>query len=381
MFRRLRRVFKRHDPTEHWVEDASVPLVVDLDRLTLCGVGLGEPVARLAFLGPQDRRWCHGGRERWSGKGLDIQVDAQKRLTGFAVTWLDLEVWLGGNFRAFEGTVVAQGAAVSPGLRTSVKMLSRLIGAPYAWSGFTTDSLPAEYWTVYFEREAAEISAFFCPGHPPGLARISVGEPVLANEGQRKWDGIDQPWPPTPEAGAAAAKACEAMEIGYDAWPTGTPIPLYSRRQGDLLQRILDEYQDAEITFIEWFDEDESPLPERSLDRLQAEDLLTRVRRDNAMRWLLSFQLRRRGETLFAYVARDDELYAAESERAFVDRLAAEGIVDPEQMRERPVEPWYVFVLSMLVAAAMCSGLGYVGFLGVRWVFRGVLSLWDLVFN
>lgn len=45
-------IYRWKGPTEKWVRDPSLDLVVDLDVPSLCGVGLGEPVQRLRALGP-----------------------------------------------------------------------------------------------------------------------------------------------------------------------------------------------------------------------------------------------------------------------------------------------------------------------------------------
>lgn len=41
-----------NNPTRDWAKDLPRELIVDLDKATLCGIGLGEPVDKLAFFGP-----------------------------------------------------------------------------------------------------------------------------------------------------------------------------------------------------------------------------------------------------------------------------------------------------------------------------------------
>lgn len=50
------------NPTKRWKKNSSRDLVVDLDEATLCGVGLGEPVENLAFLGPCEG-FSHGSMD------------------------------------------------------------------------------------------------------------------------------------------------------------------------------------------------------------------------------------------------------------------------------------------------------------------------------
>jgi hypothetical protein len=46
------KVYSPGNPTRDWRRDNGLPLVVDCDRGTLCGVALGSPVSELAGLGP-----------------------------------------------------------------------------------------------------------------------------------------------------------------------------------------------------------------------------------------------------------------------------------------------------------------------------------------
>ncbi|HZL91501.1 MAG TPA: hypothetical protein VFB96_24240, partial [Pirellulaceae bacterium] len=47
----VQSLFGQPNPTRRWQFDPSVPLVLDLDQHTLSGVGIGEPLERLSFLG------------------------------------------------------------------------------------------------------------------------------------------------------------------------------------------------------------------------------------------------------------------------------------------------------------------------------------------
>ena len=50
----LRRVsiLSSRNPTKDWKKDSTRELVIDLEKATLCGIALGEPVESLKFLGP-----------------------------------------------------------------------------------------------------------------------------------------------------------------------------------------------------------------------------------------------------------------------------------------------------------------------------------------
>lgn len=49
----LKRLFgRRENPSQHWRRDAAIDLVLDIDTRQLSGVGLGDSIERLAFLGP-----------------------------------------------------------------------------------------------------------------------------------------------------------------------------------------------------------------------------------------------------------------------------------------------------------------------------------------
>src|SRR5436305_1611951 len=49
-------IFGKSNPTSRWTADARLKLVVDLDRHSLCGVPIGQPINRLSRLGPADAR-------------------------------------------------------------------------------------------------------------------------------------------------------------------------------------------------------------------------------------------------------------------------------------------------------------------------------------
>lgn len=98
----------RADPTRHWVAQPHLPLQFDFDVFELCGVGLGDRVEALCFLGPaEDSRWARRGRLRYFSRGVEIDV-ADELICGYVLHWSWPNEY-GAAFDAFAGSCTHRG--------------------------------------------------------------------------------------------------------------------------------------------------------------------------------------------------------------------------------------------------------------------------------
>lgn len=180
---RFRRELR--SPTRRWVEDRSVSLMVDLDAVTLCGVGVGDGVDRLQFLGPAIEEYA------FPAKGLVLNV-ADGRLDGFCVALseaaTDLFPASVETISAFRGSVRAKGREWHPHELARQSDFQELWGEPY-WHDIDTHEV-----LLFFEFRDREIQVELTLA---GRAKaILAGTPLLADPEQRAAYGVTKPWPP-----------------------------------------------------------------------------------------------------------------------------------------------------------------------------------------
>lgn len=188
----LDRLRRRRNPTADWREDRSVRLIADLDRFELSGVGFGDPLARLSFLGPSESAFLDFHR-----KGLQVDV-TDARLDGFTLA-LGAGAFLGGSsshpVRPFVGTLRIKGRELRPEeLRTETDLVA-LWGSPFCRNEDDDEIL------LFFEFADGEIQVESTrQGRPRVL--IAIQQPLMADPEQRRAYGVDAPWPPVfPEPG------------------------------------------------------------------------------------------------------------------------------------------------------------------------------------
>lgn len=73
--RLLRNLLPRRNPTAGWVQDSSRRLELNLDSSSLCGVPLGDPFERLAFLGPA--RTASSGSELFEFPSIGVVAERE----------------------------------------------------------------------------------------------------------------------------------------------------------------------------------------------------------------------------------------------------------------------------------------------------------------
>ncbi len=146
--------------TAGWVRDPSLRLALDFSTGTLCGVGLGEPVERLSFLGPTDRKPKPGHDLEFLALGVSVGLSGD-RIDSYSVWWRDdLEA----GYQPYSGSVLLQGRHTSLGGTTQEPEILSNLGPPY-WrdqddseSGLGADSLSRgiastgrQWWQVRHE--------------------------------------------------------------------------------------------------------------------------------------------------------------------------------------------------------------------------------------
>jgi len=170
------------NPTENWVEHPQRRLEFDLSRNALCGVGLGEPIERLSFLGPS-AEWKPSLVFPRKGIGVDFQHGRiESFLLNLSDEWVAKYGKFTGSFRHEDEPIVLADEA-------SQQEALDLFGEPY-WIDRDADD------TVFFyEHGRIEWQIEFTS---KGLSVIIVSaSPLLAREEQRKAYGVTKPWPPT----------------------------------------------------------------------------------------------------------------------------------------------------------------------------------------
>jgi hypothetical protein len=177
--------------TAGWVRDPSLRLTLDFSTGMLCGVGLGEPVERLSFLGPTDRRPKPDHDLEFLALGLSVGLSGDK-IDSYSVWWRDDP---GAGYQPYPGSVLLQNQRTSLGKTTQEPEILTTLGPPYwrdqddsetilfyelrdSWGGLTERQLELD------GKGALKSLLVCCP-------------PMLAEESQRRAYGVDKPWPPS----------------------------------------------------------------------------------------------------------------------------------------------------------------------------------------
>lgn len=182
----LGRFGRAANPTAGWREDLRTPLLADLDRFELSGVGFGEPVAPLSFLGPADTALLEYAR-----KGLRLDVD-DGRLSGVTIA-LRRGVYLGpspsGEVLPFAGRLRIGGADRAPAELRGEDDFAVVWGRPF-WRDEDEEEV-----LLFFEFPGREIQLELSLEGVPRVLVVSP-EPLMADSGQREAYGVDRSWPP-----------------------------------------------------------------------------------------------------------------------------------------------------------------------------------------
>lgn len=181
----VQSLFGQPNPTRRWQFDPSVPLVLDLNRHTLAGVAVGQPLERLSFL----------------GKGIARSPIIAFPSLGLAVNEADglideLMVYFGHPAEPdggrFSGTTRYDGLQLDLSSSIPETWLRERLGEPY-WrdEDFEEAILFYEFgqheWQIEFADDGKLKCWVICP-------------PMLADEEQRRRYGVTREWPPIPTA-------------------------------------------------------------------------------------------------------------------------------------------------------------------------------------
>lgn len=179
-------------PTKHWREDRSVRLLADLDRFALGGVGLGEDIERLSFLGRSESRFFD-----YPSKGLQLDVD-EGRFTGFTLA-LRRDVYLGaylrGRVQAFAGRICMNGRSYASHQFRGERDFLENWGDPY-WRDQDDEEI-----LLFFEFPKREITVELTLRDEPQVLIVTT-QPMMADAEQREQYGVTARWPPWQQGGA-----------------------------------------------------------------------------------------------------------------------------------------------------------------------------------
>ncbi len=172
------------NPTRAWIESGDPALLLDLDQQRFCGVAIGEPIARLSFLGPASR-WSHA--LEFPGHGLAL--GGEERIEQVSLFFGHADEPEQGRYR---GGIVHRGASAALSCNDDEPRLAALFGEPF-WRDADADEtiLFYEFGVVEWQIELGSDGRLKC---------LSLSRPLLADPAQRAAYGVSRPWPPEPAA-------------------------------------------------------------------------------------------------------------------------------------------------------------------------------------
>jgi len=183
----LEFLFGPKNPTKDWQRASDLRLTFDLECGKLNGVGFGERLERLSFLGPvEDRSGLRQGEHRYFSLGLSVDCrSGDDTVDEFEIIQKDEYV---PKYRPFPGAIQYHGENFDLGQLTE-EICVRTLGPPF-WKDEDADEIilfyefPSREWQVEFALDGT-------------LNRIiATSKPIMADERQRKAYGVTQPWPP-----------------------------------------------------------------------------------------------------------------------------------------------------------------------------------------
>jgi len=180
-------LFGPKNPTRDWERPSNLRLTFDLDCGELNGVGLGQRLDRLSFLGPiEDREGLRAGEYRYCSFGLSVGCynDAQI-IDCFDIVQKDRYL---PQYRPFSDICHYLGENLDLGRLTEESAIETF-GSPF-WKDQDDEEIilfyefPNREWQVEFALDRT-------------FNRIIVtSKPLMADERQRNAYGVNKPWPP-----------------------------------------------------------------------------------------------------------------------------------------------------------------------------------------
>jgi len=180
--------FRSRSATAEWREDLGFLLVADLERFELNGVGFGEDVEGLSFLGPSESKWFDYPR-----KGLQLDADSKGRLEGLVLALRD-GVYLGRvepeRVQRFTGRIRMNGREWEPAELRDESDFVAAWGEPY-WRDEDEEEV-----ILFFEFDQGEVQVELTLEGVPQIL-IVTPNPLMADSTQRESYGVTKSWPPS----------------------------------------------------------------------------------------------------------------------------------------------------------------------------------------
>jgi hypothetical protein len=180
-------LFRSKNPTRDWQRSADLRLTFDLDAATLNGIGFGEPLAKVSFLGPaEDRSNLHFGEFGYFSLGLVVGChNDQNVLDTFELVNKDSG---SPHYQAFAGDCRFGGASLRLASLTQALLRNRL-GEPYCKDEDEDETI------LFYELPGLEWQVELAPAGT--INRIVITNNMLmADEEQRAAYNVTRPWPP-----------------------------------------------------------------------------------------------------------------------------------------------------------------------------------------
>jgi hypothetical protein len=126
----LDRFRKPPNPTEGWVRERTVALELDLDANTINGVGLGDSLRGLSFLGPAYADWRSPSCFEFRELGLVVETDTPggETIDNFVV--VTIPDWLFPEFQPYRGVIRFAGSDLSGESLRRVSDVISVFGKP-----------------------------------------------------------------------------------------------------------------------------------------------------------------------------------------------------------------------------------------------------------
>lgn len=168
------------NPTRLWRDDPTRAIELELDRQRFCGANIGDPLDRLAHLGPA-AHWSHA--LEFPHHGLCLR--GERTIDEISFFFGHVDEPQQGSYR---GRIVYRGEELSLSCRDDEPRLVARFGAPY-WRDADADEAILFYENGNVEWQL-ELGGDQC------LKCFSLSRPLLADPAQRAAYGVTKSWPP-----------------------------------------------------------------------------------------------------------------------------------------------------------------------------------------
>ena len=179
------------DPASLWVAEPGLPLEVDLEEASCCGVRLGSRASALSKLGPPSNpKPTPKGSYQWNPLGISA-LASKEILDYFSITIHPLD---DDDLKAFPGKLFRGGKPLDLGPSSRVEDVVRVLGEP--WHDYADDEDPDVTRTLYYETRTLEWRLeFLKAGTLYGIELVTP--PGLEDPKNRSYVKCEKPWPPT----------------------------------------------------------------------------------------------------------------------------------------------------------------------------------------